>query len=325
MSGVWVWLENRNGDVSSVSREAIGAARTVADGLGEPLTALVLGHDVVGIADTAFDLGVDAVLGADAETLDDFRVEAYGPVVTRLARERDPSVIIAGASTRGRDLAAWVAADLDAGLVADGTDLEVDGRTVRVTRPVYAGKLLATVYVTGGTQVITLRNRAFPQAESTGKTGQAEWVDAAVTEEQIPTKVLGFEDKGGTISLTDASIIVSGGRGVGGPEGFAPVRELADVLGGALGASRATVDAGWIPYEHQVGQTGKTVSPDLYVACGISGAIQHQAGMRTAKVIVAINKDPDAPIFKLARYGIVGDLFKVVPALTAEFRKRLGK
>jgi electron transfer flavoprotein alpha subunit len=325
MSGVWVWLENRNGDVSSVSREAIGAARTVADGLGEPLTALVLGHDVAGIADTAFDLGVDAVLGADAETLDDFRVEAYGPVVTRLARERDPSVIIAGASTRGRDLAAWVAADLDAGLVADGTDLEVDGRTVRVTRPVYAGKLLATVYVTGGTQVITLRNRAFPQAESTGKTGQAEWVDAAVTEEQIPTKVLGFEDKGGTISLTDASIIVSGGRGVGGPEGFAPVRELADVLGGALGASRATVDAGWIPYEHQVGQTGKTVSPDLYVACGISGAIQHQAGMRTAKVIVAINKDPDAPIFKLARYGIVGDLFKVVPALTAEFRKRLGK
>ena len=325
MSGVWVWLENRNGDVSSVSREAIGAARTVADGLGEPLTALVLGDDVAGIADTAFDLGADAILGADDETLADFRVEAYGPVVARLAQERDPSVIIAGASTRGRDLAAWVAADLDAGLVADGTDLEVDGRTVRVTRPVYAGKLLATVHVTGGTQVITLRNRAFPPAESTGKTGQAEWVDAAVTEGQIPTKVVGFESKGGTVSLADASIIVSGGRGVGGPEGFAPVQELADVLGGALGASRATVDAGWIPYEHQVGQTGKTVSPDLYIAAGISGAIQHQAGMRTAKVIVAINKDPDAPIFKLARYGIVGDLFKVVPALTAEFRKRLSQ
>ena len=325
MSGVWVWLENRNGDVSSVSREAIGAARTVADGLGEPLTALVLGDDVAGIADTAFDLGADAILGADDETLADFRVEAYGPVVARLAQERDPSVIIAGASTRGRDLAAWVAADLDAGLVADGTDLEVDGRTVRVTRPVYAGKLLATVHVTGGTQVITLRNRAFPPAESTGKTGQAEWVDATVTEGQIPTKVVGFESKGGTVSLADASIIVSGGRGVGGPEGFAPVRELADVLGGALGASRATVDAGWIPYEHQVGQTGKTVSPDLYIAAGISGAIQHQAGMRTAKVIVAINKDPDAPIFKLARYGIVGDLFKVVPALTAEFRKRLSQ
>ena len=325
MSGVWVWLENRNGDVSSVSREALGAARTIADSLDESLTALVLGYNVAGVADSAFDLGADAVLGADDETLANFRVEAYGPVVARLAQEREPNVIVAGASTRGRDLAAWVVADLDAGLVADGTGLAVDGRTIQVTRPVYAGKLLATVYVTGGTQVITLRNRAFPPAESTGKTGQAEWVDPAVTEDQIPTKVVGFESKGGTVSLTDASIIVSGGRGVGGPEGFAPIRELADVLGGALGASRATVDAGWIPYEHQVGQTGKTVSPDLYIATGISGAIQHQAGMRTAKVIVAINKDPDAPIFKLARYGIVGDLFKVVPALTAEFRKRLGK
>ncbi|HEX6385008.1 MAG TPA: electron transfer flavoprotein subunit alpha/FixB family protein [Anaerolineae bacterium] len=325
MSGIWVWIENRDGAMSTVSREAIGAARSVAKGLGEPLTALVLGHNMADVASTAFDLGADAVLGADDETLADFRVEAYGPLLTKLAQERSPSVIMAGASTRGRDLAAWVAADLDAGLVADGTDLEMDGRTVRVTRPVYAGKLLSTVYVTQGTQVITLRNRAFPQAEPTGKTGQAEWVEPAVGEDAIPTKVVGFESKGGTVSLTDASIIVSGGRGVGDPEGFAPVRELADVLNGALGASRATVDAGWIPYEHQVGQTGKTVSPDLYIAAGISGAIQHQAGMRTSKIIVAINKDPDAPIFKLAHYGIVGDLFKVVPALTAEFRKRLGK
>jgi electron transfer flavoprotein alpha subunit len=142
-------------------------------------------------------------------------------------------------------------------------------------------------------------------------------------EADIPTKVVGFEDKAGKVSLTDASIIVSGGRGVGGPEGFAPLRELAEVLGAALGASRATVDAGWIPYEHQVGQTGKTVSPDLYIASGISGAIQHQAGMRTAKIIVAINKDAEAPIFKLAHYGIANDLFKVIPALTAEFKKRL--
>ncbi|MBK6324642.1 MAG: electron transfer flavoprotein subunit alpha/FixB family protein [Chloroflexi bacterium] len=324
MSGVWVFIENRDGEIAAIAKEALAAARTVADGLGETLTALVFGQDVAGVADAAFDLGADAVLGADDATLSPFRVEAVGPLVAQLAKERQPGVILAGASTRGRDLAAWVAADLDAGLVADGTDLVVDGGTVKVTRPVYASKLLATVFVTGGMQIITLRNRAFPQAESTGGSGSAEWVDTAVAESDIPTKVTGFAGKEGTISLTDANIIVSGGRGVGGPEGFAPVQELANVLGAALGASRAAVDAGWIPYEHQVGQTGKTVSPDLYIANGISGAIQHQAGMRTSKVIVAINKDPEAPIFKLAQYGIVGDLFEVLPALTAEFKKKLG-
>ena len=324
MSGVWVFTENRDGEIAAIAKEALAAARTVADGLGETLTALVFGQDVAGVADAAFDLGADAVLGADDATLSPFRVEAVGPLVAQLAKERQPGVILAGASTRGRDLAAWVAADLDAGLVADGTDLVVDGGTVKVTRPVYASKLLATVFVTGGMQIITLRNRAFPQAESTGGSGSAEWVDTAVAESDIPTKVTGFAGKEGTISLTDANIIVSGGRGVGGPEGFAPVQELANVLGAALGASRAAVDAGWIPYEHQVGQTGKTVSPDLYIANGISGAIQHQAGMRTSKVIVAINKDPEAPIFKLAQYGIVGDLFEVLPALTAEFKKKLG-
>ena len=323
MSGVWVFLENKDGKIVTGSREAISAARTVADGLGQQLTGLVFGENVSGVADAAFDLGVDAVLGADDATLGHFRVEAVGPLVTKLAQEHTPSVIMASASSRGRDLAAWVAADLEVGLVADGVNIAVDGDTVKVTRPVYAGKLLSDAFATSSTQVITLRSRAFPQAESTGKSGSATWVDTAVAEDDIPTKVVGFEGKEGTVSLTDASIIVSGGRGVGGPEGFAPVKELADTLGAALGASRAAVDAGWIPYEHQVGQTGKTVSPDLYIAAGISGAIQHQAGMRTAKIIVAINKDPDAPIFKLAQYGIVGDLFKVLPALTAEFKKRL--
>ncbi len=323
MSGVWVFLENKDGKIVTGSREAISAARTVADGLGQQLTGLVFGENVSGVADAAFDLGVDAVLGADDATLGHFRVEAVGPLVTKLAQEHTPSVIMASASSRGRDLAAWVAADLEVGLVADGVNIAVDGDTVKVTRPVYAGKLLSDAFATSSTQVITLRSRAFPQAESTGKSGSATWVDTAVAEDDIPTKVVGFEGKEGTVSLTDASIIVSGGRGVGGPEGFAPVKELADTLGAAMGASRAAVDAGWIPYEHQVGQTGKTVSPDLYIAAGISGAIQHQAGMRTSKIIVAVNKDPDAPIFKLAQYGIVGDLFKVLPALTAEFKKRL--
>ncbi len=321
--GVWVFVENHDGAIDAGSREALGAARTIANGLGAPLTGLVFGHNLGGAAASAFDLGADAVIAADDATLAGGRLEALGPLVVKLARERQPDVIILGASTRGRDLAAWIGADLNAGVVAEAIDLSVDGPTVRATRAVYTGKLLTNTFVKGAPQIVTLRSRAFAQAESTGKTGAPEMVGAAVAEDAIPTKIVGFEGKGGKVSLGDASKIVSGGRGVGGPEGFEPLRELADALGAALGASRAAVDAGWIAYDHQVGQTGKTVAPDLYIACGISGAIQHQAGMRSSKVVVAINKDADAPIFKVARYGIVGDLFKVIPALTAEFRKRL--
>lgn len=324
MSGIWVFVENKNGEMQAASQEAIYAGRRIADGMDRELVGLVFGENVSGVADAAFDLGVDAVLAADDPTLGAFRVEAFGPLVAQLAQERNPAVILMGGSTRGHDLAAWVAAELDAGVVPDAIDVKAVDGAVRVTRPVYAGKLLADVHVTEGTQIITLRSRAFPKAESKGASGTPQWVEPVVSEDEIPTKIVGFESAEGTVSLTDASIIVSGGRGVGGPEGFEPVQALANVLGAALGASRAAVDAGWIPYEHQVGQTGKTVSPDLYIACGISGAIQHQAGMRTSKVIVAINKDPDAPIFKLARYGIVGDLFKVCPALTSEFQKRIG-
>lgn len=323
MSGVFVFIENTDGQIPAISKEMMTAGRIIADGLSEDLVALVLGSDVDGMVDAAFDMGADEVLAADDDSLAPFRVEAIGPLVVSLAQDKEPSVILAGASTRGRDLAAWVAADLDAGLVADGTGIEVEDGVVKVTRPVYAGKLLSSVFVTEGTQVITLRGRSFPQAESTGGSGSAEMVDAVVAEDDIASKVVDFAAKEGGVSLTDASIIVSGGRGVGGPEGFEPVQALADVLGAAMGASRAAVDAGWIPYEHQVGQTGKTVSPDLYIAAGISGAIQHQAGMRTSKVIVAVNKDPEAPIFKLAQYGIVGDLFEVLPALSEEFSGRL--
>jgi electron transfer flavoprotein alpha subunit len=324
MSGVWVWIEHRDGQIKPISRETVSAARRIVDALGGDLTALVLGADVSGVAQSAFDFGADMVIGSDDETLTHFRVEAYGPLVANLAQERNPSVLMVGASARGRDLAAWVAAALDAGLVADGIGLSVDNGLVKVTRPVYAGKLLADVHITDGIQIITTRGRAFPAAESTGQSGEVGWVLPVVSEDALTTEVIGFESSEGTVSLTDATIIVSGGRGVGGPEGFAPIQELADALGGAMGASRAAVDAGWIPYDHQVGQTGKTVSPDLYIACGISGAIQHQAGMRTSKIIVAINKDEDAPIYKLASYGIVSDLFKIVPALAAEFRQRLG-
>ena len=236
------------------------------------------------------------------------------------------AAVLIGATFRGRELGPALAVDLDTGCIADCTALELeDGRLV-ATRPIYAGKLLCKCVIPERRpQIVTTRSRAFPRPQpDPARSGQVTRVQPVLAEEAIACKVTGFREAAGGVSLADAAVIVSGGRGVGGPEGFAPLRELAQVLGAALGASRAAVDAGWVPYEHQVGQTGKTVSPDLYIACGISGAIQHQAGMRTSKVIIAINKDPEAPIFKLAHYGIVGDLFKVVPALTTAFKEKLG-
>jgi electron transfer flavoprotein alpha subunit len=253
-------------------------------------------------------------------------VQPFSALLAKLVAESKPATVIAPNTTRGRDLLGTVAVLAGGSAIADGIALEYKENAVWVTHPAYAGKLLSTVTSKGPTQFITLRPRAFPKPEPVpGATGRINKVSPALTEEAIATKVSGYAIEEGKVSLADARIIVSGGRGVGGPEGFAPVRELTEVLGGAMGASRAAVDAGWIPYAHQVGQTGRTVSPDLYIACGISGAIQHQAGMRMSKTIVAINKDAEAPIFKLARYGVVGDLFKIVPALSAEFRKRLGK
>jgi electron transfer flavoprotein alpha subunit len=324
MSSVWVWVEQYDGKMQAVSGETLGAGRTVADALGAELAALVFGQNVQDVAQQAIQSGAEKVFLCDDETLADFRAGPYASLLSRLAAEQKPKAILAGATTSGRDVLALAAVDLEAGLVPDCTSLAVIDGTIRATRPVYAGKLLSSIYAEGETMLASLRSRAFPAAAvDASRTGSVVIVEPALAADEIPVKILGLEAAEGAVSLTDAAIIVSGGRGVGGPEGFEPVSELARTLGAALGASRAAVDAGWIPYSHQVGQTGKTVSPDLYIANGISGAIQHLAGMRTAKVIVAINKDPEAPIFKLANYGIVGDLFKVVPALTAEFKKRL--
>ncbi|MFQ5407533.1 MAG: electron transfer flavoprotein subunit alpha/FixB family protein, partial [Anaerolineales bacterium] len=309
------------------SWEALGAARETAAAFDTGVAALVFGQDIGPAAQAAIHHGADVVYACDDPSLADFRVEPCAALLVQLAREHGPKVVFAPATTRGRDVIGMAAVDLETSAVADGIALEVDDGVLNVTRPVYAGKLLSTVSAPGqATQLVTLRSRAFPKPEpDETRTGEVVSVAPALTEDEIAVKVEGYETAEGEVSLTDASIIVSGGRGVGGPDGFAPVLELAQTLGGAMGASRAAVDAGWIPYAHQVGQTGKTVSPDLYIACGISGAIQHQAGMRTAKVIVAINTDPDAPIFKLAKYGVVGDLFDIVPALSAEFAQRLGK
>ena len=324
---IFVWVEQFEGQPAAASWEAIGAARRLADELGSSVTACVFGGEgVESLAQAAISYGADVVLVAEDATLADFRIEPQTALLAKTVREAEPAVVLIGATFRGRELGPALAVELDTGCVADCTALEFEDGQLVATRPIYAGKLFSKCAIPERRpQIFTTRVRAFPKPEpDSAWSGQVTRVEPVLAEDDIAVKVTGFQETEGGVSLADAGIIVSGGRGVGGPEGFAPVRELAQVLSAAMGASRAAVDAGWIPYEHQVGQTGKTVSPDLYVACGISGAIQHQAGMRTSRVIVAINKDPEAPIFKLAHYGIVGDLFKVVPALTAALREKIG-
>ncbi|MBE9506903.1 MAG: electron transfer flavoprotein subunit alpha/FixB family protein [Chloroflexi bacterium] len=324
---IFVWVEQFNGQPAAVSWEAIGAAHRLADELGGGVTACVFGGEgMEGLAQEAISYGADKVLMAEDATLADFRVAPQAALLAKAVRDAEPAAVIIGATFRGRELGPTLATELDTGCIADCTALELEDGQLVATRPIYAGKLLSKCTIPERRpQVFTTRVRAFPKPEpDSARSGEVIEVKPVLAEGDIAVKVKGFQETEGGVSLADAGVIVSGGRGVGGPEGFEPVQELAQVLGAALGASRAAVDAGWIPYEHQVGQTGKTVSPDLYIACGISGAIQHQAGMRTSKVIVAINKDPEAPIFKLAHYGIVGDLFKVVPPLVAAFKEKLG-
>ena len=324
---IFVWVEQFEGQPAAASWEAIGVARRLADELGGSVTACAFGgQGMESLAQEAISYGADVVLLAEDATLADFRVEPQAALMAEAIREAGPTAVLIGATFRGRELGPALAVELDTGCVADCTALEIEDGQLVATRPIYAGKLLCKCVIPERRpQIFTTRVRAFPKPEpDPARSGQVTRVEPVLAEDDILSKVTGFQETEGGVSLADAGIIVSGGRGVGGPEGFEPVRELAQALGAALGASRAAVDAGWIPYEHQVGQTGKTVSPDLYIACGISGAIQHQAGMRNSKVIVAINKDPEAPIFKLAHYGIVGDLFKVVPALTVTLKEKLG-
>lgn len=341
MSKIWVFIDQFNGTALPASWEAVGTGKTIGD-----VTALVFGDSVQDIAQEAFQYGADEVFLAEDSTLADFRTEIYAELLKGLAKEHSPDVIIFPTTTRGRDLAAMAAIDLDTGVLIDVTAIEVVDGEILATRPIYAGKLLSKVKCNTQPQILTLRSRAFPKPEADPSLqGTPTEVDVDFSEADIATKVTGYAESEGGVSLVDAAVIVSGGRGVSNnpkleppdeldegeaekwraQQGFKLVDALADVLGGAVGASRAAVDAGYIPYVHQVGQTGKVVSPDLYIACGISGAIQHLAGMRSSKVIVAINKDPDAPIFNLARFGVVGDLYDVLPPLTEALKERLGK
>ncbi|MFN8527995.1 MAG: electron transfer flavoprotein subunit alpha/FixB family protein [Anaerolineae bacterium] len=341
MSAIYVWIETFKGAASPASWEAIAAARS----LGDSVTALVFGENAAAVAQEAGAYGADNAIVCEDATLKDFRLEPYAALLTQLVKANAPKSVIAVASSRARELLAASAADTDSAMLSDALSLSASGDGFAATRAVYAGKVLSDAVASGSaTLFVTLRSRAFKAADPAPKSIPVETAVPALSEDQIASKIESFEEEVGTVNLTDAAVIVSGGRGIANnpanppagysgdaaiwkaQDGFANViQPLADVLGAAVGASRAAVDAGYIPYAHQVGQTGRTVAPDLYIACGISGAIQHQAGMRTSKVIVAINKDGEAPIFKMARYGLVGDLYQIVPALTAELKKQLGK
>ena len=325
---VLVWIEQKQGAAVSSSWEVLGKARELADTLGTQLVALVMGDMTDATAQAAGERGADAVYTITDARLAHFRLSAYAVGLCRAVEQSDATVVLTAATSNGRELCAAAACDMEAGLAPDVVDLRVEDDSLVAVRPTYSNNILSDIVFSSPRQFASVRPRSFalPAAGETKATVHA--LALAVADGDIVEDVLDVQaSEGGEVSLTDARIIVSGGSGVANDpaQGFALVRELATVLGGAVGASRAAVDAGYIPYEHQVGQTGKTVKPDLYIAAGIRGAIQHLAGMGSSKVIVAINRDRSAPIFERAQYGIVGDLFALLPALTEEFKQRLGK
>ena len=325
---VWVFIEHKRGRIANVSLELLGEGRKLADALGCKLSGMLLGEGGEECAREAITYGADKVYLTESPILRDYRTDPYTAGAVNLIKQYKPEIVIFGATTQGRDFAGTIATTIYTGLTADCTGLDIDPETklLKQTRPAFGGNIMATILCQRHRpQMATVRPKVFAMPEKDdSRTGEIIREQLPIGEEKVRTKILEFIQVAETVNLVDAEVIVSGGRGVGGSENFSVIRELADVLAGAVGASRAAVDAGWIPYEHQVGQTGRTVRPKIYIACGISGSIQHQAGMKTSDIIVAINKDPEAPIFKIATYGIVGDLFQAVPMLTKEFKKRLG-
>jgi electron transfer flavoprotein alpha subunit len=315
--GILVFIEEREGKVKKTSLEVLSAARKLADTLQESVIALRLaaGEPSVGLA----QYGADKVINASSDLLSSYSSEGYCAVVAQVAQKVQPRFLLGSAGSMGRDLLPRVAAKLGVGLAQDCIEARVvEGQQLECVRPIYAGKAYARVHLLMTPAIATLRPNVFSLgAPDAGRSAETEVFAPELNADQIHASVKETKISAGQkIELTEANIIVSGGRGIKGPENFPLIEQLADTLGGAMGASRSAVDAGWIDHQFQVGQTGKTVSPTLYIACGISGAIQHLAGMSSSKYIVAINKDPEAPIFNVADYGIVGDLFDVVPALT---------
>jgi len=317
MANVIAVLEQRDGTLKRVSREVLTAARTLADAMDGEAHALVIGPSGVS-GDGLGEYGADKVFVAADDALALYQSDLYAATTADVVQGGDYGVVILAATAMGKDLAPRVAARLGCTLATDVTAIQYDGGVV-VTRPVYAGKAVYRLKLTGAPSVVSLRPNAVAP-EQNAKAGAVEATSVAGGPARATTVEVKQPDRA-ALDVAEASVVVSGGRGLKGAEHFKLIEDLAAAVGGAVGASRAVVDAGWRSHAEQVGQTGKTVSPSLYFAVGISGAIQHLAGIRTAKVIVAINKDPDAPIFKVADYGIVGDLFEIVPRLTEEIKK----
>ncbi len=324
---VLVITEQREGNFRKVTFEALSEGRRIADKMNGNLAAIVLGNGVEALPQSLAAYGTDTVYLADDPIFTNYAPEASSKTIAELVKKIDPQVILLPASAMGKDLGPRLAARLDVGLATDCIQVNVGNGKISAKRPMYAGKVVAEVQFSTSPAIVSLRPNVFPITEIDGKSDvQVEKADIPIAQSDLKAIVREIEARsGGKLDVSEANIIVSGGRGMKAPENFKILEELADLLGAAVGASRAAVDAGWRPHSDQVGQTGKTVSPDLYIACGISGAIQHLAGMSSSKCIVAINKDPDAPIFQKADYGIVGDLFEVVPKLTEELKKVIEK
>ena len=322
---VWVFAEQRQGVLTKVSHQLMGKARQLADTLGSQAQAVLLGHGVDALAQELIADGADVVYLAEDPVLEHYRTDAYAKVLSELIESKKPEIVLYGATTVGRDLAPRISQRIYTGLTADCTGLDIDEseRLLLQTRPAFGGNIMATIICPHHRpQMSTVRPGVMSAPKpDPGRQGTVERVPVNLSEGDLQVKILQVvKEARRRVNLEDAKIIVSGGRGLGGSDGFEVITQLAGALGGEVGSSRAAVDAGWIDHDHQVGQTGKTVRPELYVACGISGAIQHQAGMKESKFIVAINKDPGAPIFQVADVGIVGDLYKVIPEIIRQLK-----
>lgn len=324
---ILVYIEVREGKVKKYSLEMLSEAQRLSVELGTDVQAVFVGHKQKDLAEQALSYGAAKVHLLDSPLLSRYSPSGYAQAMKPLVEETNPDVILFAASSLGRDLAPRLAAKLGVGMISDGVRAEVKEGKVEILRPIYAGKLLIRVQLVSTPQVITLRPNVFPLGEVVSGQGEVVLKDVAVAQDQVKDQVAEvMREEGAHLDVTEAEIIVSGGRGMKNPENFDLLRDLVEILPhAAVGASRSAVDSEWIDHQHQVGQTGKTVSPNLYMAFGISGAIQHVAGISSSKVIVAVNKDPDAPIFKIADFGIVGDLFQVIPPLKEELKKALSE